>query len=120
MVGAAVADLAVWAVAHLALGIQLSVRLVPGSPSQQVEPATIAVVALLAGAAAWGLVTLLERVSRRPRGTWVAIALVVLAVSLIGPLGSALTPAAVAGLVAMHLVTAAVLVPLMLSSIARR
>ena len=56
----------------------------------------------------------------RPRGTWVAIAVVVLALSLAGPLGSALTPAAEAALASMHVVTAAILVPLMLGSMARR
>lgn len=120
MAGGAAADLVLWAVAHLVLGVRLAVRLVPGGPSQQVEPVTIAAVAILAGCAAWALVALLERVSRRSRSIWVAIALAVLAVSLAGPLGAAVTSSAIGALVAMHVVTAAILIPLMAASPPRR
>ncbi len=69
----------------------------------------MAIVAVLTGLAGWALLTVLERLTKRARTAWTAIALVLLLVSLAGPL-SATTPAATVGLAALHLVVAAVLI----------
>ena len=75
-----------------------------------VGPGAVAAAGLLAGLAAWALLALLERVLARPGRAWTVIAVVVLAVSLAGPLGAA-GAAGAAVLAGLHLVVAAVLVP---------
>ncbi|GIH17926.1 DUF6069 family protein [Rugosimonospora africana] len=104
------ATLAVWAVADPLAGVRLAVR--SGDSTRIVGPASVAVVGLVVGLAAWGLLALLERVSRRARGIWTGIALAVFVVSLAGPLGGA-TTAATVSLACLHLAAAAVLIPLL-------
>jgi hypothetical protein len=112
VLGAAAATLTVWAVAGPLAGVDLRVRL--GSHSaQQVGPSTVAIVTILAGLAAWGLLAVLERFAPRARTVWVAIVLVALALSLAGPLTAGVTTAAKVGLAGMHLAAAAVLVPVL-------
>ena len=102
--------LAGWAVAGPLAGVRLVVR--SGDTSRTVGPTSVAVASLAVGLAAWGLLALLERVSRRARGIWTGIALAVLVLSLAGPLGGA-TTAATVSLVCLHLAAAAVLIPLL-------
>ena len=109
---AAAATLTVWAVAGPLAGVDLRVRLGPHS-AQQVGPATVAIVTILAGLAAWGLLAVLERFAPRARAVWTAIALVILALSLAGPLSAGVTTAAKAGLAGLHLAAAAVLIPML-------
>ena len=83
-------------------GLRLTVNM---GPAPEVGPATVAVVTVLAGLAACGLLSTLERLTRRPAWIWIALALAVLIVSLAGPLTGK------AALLCMHLIAAAVLVP---------
>ncbi|GAA5180663.1 hypothetical protein GCM10023322_13470 [Rugosimonospora acidiphila] len=106
----AVATLTVWAVAGPLAGVRLAVD--SGGDVYRVGPAEVVVVSLLVGLAAWALLAVLERFSRRARGIWTAIALAVLVLSLAGPLGGATTTATVS-LMCMHLAAAAVLIPLL-------
>jgi Family of unknown function (DUF6069) len=88
---AAAAGLAGWAVAAPLAGAHLAVRQSPGAAAAQVGPVTVLIVSLLAGAAGWALLAALERLTQRARTArtaWTATALVILALSLAGPLGS--------------------------------
>jgi hypothetical protein len=116
---AVVATLVMWGVEALLLGIDLRARPFPGVASQVVGPPAIATTTLLVGLAAWALLAILERVTPSGRTVWLAVAVVALLISLAGPLGGAVTASAAAGLACMHLVAAAVLVPLLAGS-ARR
>ena len=103
---AAGAALAVWA-ATRAGGVDLAAR--TGDSARAVGPVTVAVTAVLAGLAGWGLLAVLERVLRRPNLVWRTVAVVVFVVSLTGPLAGVGTGAKLA-LAGMHLAVAAVLV----------
>ncbi|MGI5205046.1 DUF6069 family protein [Spirillospora sp. CA-108201] len=77
--------LLLWAVNDPWAGIDLAVR--QGDTVRHIGPAAVAVSALAAGLAAWGLLALLGRTVRRPARTFRAIALIMLVLSLAGPLG---------------------------------
>jgi hypothetical protein len=102
--------LAAWTVAGPLAGVRLAVR--AGSDTRQIGPVPVIVASLLAGLAGWALLAMLERVGRRPRGLWTAIAVVALVLSLAGPLGGVTTAAKVA-LACMHVATAGALIPLL-------
>ncbi|MDL4776673.1 DUF6069 family protein [Actinomadura xylanilytica] len=116
--GAAAASLALWALAGPVAGVDLTVR--SGGADQAVGAGTVAVAGLLAGLAGWALLAALERLVSRPGPVWTAAAVVVLAFSLAGPLGSGAGAASVVALAGMHLVVAAVLVPCLGRSAHRR
>jgi hypothetical protein len=97
VVGGAAAALAAWVIESPVLGTDLTVR-----PNSKVGPAAVVAVALIVGLAGWGLLALLERTTRKARVIWTVIASVVLAVSLLGPLGGISAGAKVALLV-LHL-----------------
>ncbi|MET7335830.1 DUF6069 family protein [Nonomuraea sp. NPDC005650] len=109
LVGAPAAALAVWALAVPLAGTILTVRM--GAGTQTVGPVSVVVASLVAGLAGWALLAALERWAPRPGRVWTITALVVLALSLTGPLGSAVGAAATLVLVLLHLVVGAVLVP---------
>jgi hypothetical protein len=113
------ATLAVWAVEAYLLGIDLHARPVPGMEAVVVGAPAVAFTTLLAGLAAWALLAILERATPSGRTVWTAAAVVALLISLAGPLGGAVTPRAAIGLASMHLVAAAILIPLLARS-ARR
>ncbi|MFI6603447.1 DUF6069 family protein [Nonomuraea sp. NPDC050536] len=106
---AAAVALVVWALAALVAGISLTVR--PGGAVQSVGPGAVAAASLLAGLAAWALLAVLERTLKQPRRAWTIIAVVVLVLSMTGPLGAAVGVASTLTLAGMHLVVAAVLIP---------
>jgi Family of unknown function (DUF6069) len=107
VIGAPAVALATWALEVPLAGITLTAR--SGSGTQTVGPAAIALTSLLAGLAAWALVTVLERFAARPGRIWMISAPAVLAASLTGPLGSGVGAAAVLALILLHLVVASVL-----------
>jgi hypothetical protein len=106
--GASVAALAVWAVADPLAGIDLTVRL--SGAEQHVGAGAVVAASLVAGFAAWASLALLERLTRRGRRIWTVLAVVVLALSLSGPLG-AVGAASLVALACMHLTVGAVLIP---------
>ena len=67
--------------------------------------------ALIAGLLGWLLLAGLDRRTPRPRAVWAGAALVVLAVSLALPLAAATTTSAASGLIVLHLVVGAVVIP---------
>jgi hypothetical protein len=70
----------------------------------------VVIASLLAGLAGWALLVVLERFGRRPRRTWTGIAVVVLALSLGGPLGNGVHTATTITPAGMHLAVGAVLI----------
>lgn len=114
-VGAAVlAALAVWAAFEPLGGVELRAPAGGAGRTHDVGPLTVLMPSLLASLAGWGLLAVLERFVRRARTVWTVVAVVVLALSLGGPLSatgiSALNQAALA---AMHVAVAAALIPLL-------
>ena len=104
---AAVVAAATWVVATQVAGVDLVVG--AGAGRQHVGVASVVVATLVAAYAGGGLLRVLARRTPRGRRTWTAIALVVLAVSLTGPLGAASLPAGLV-LAALHLEVGAVVV----------
>lgn len=104
---AAVCALVLWAAVTLLGGVDLLVRAGDGQV-REVGAVAVALVAALAGLVGLGVLRLLERHSPRALRTWTWLSVVVLAVSLLGPLG-ATTAAGTGTLVALHAVVAAVL-----------
>jgi hypothetical protein len=114
IVAATAATFTVWTIAHPIAGADLIVD--TGSGPTTVTPVAVVLVTVIAGLAAWGLLALVERLTRRAAAIWAGIVGVVLLISLLGPIGSAVGAGATAALVAMHVVTGAVLIPLMARS----
>ena len=117
IVAAAGATFTVWTIAHPIAGADLIVD--TGSGPTTVTPAAVVLVTVAAGLAAWGLLALVERFTRRAAAVWSGIAAAVMVISLLGPIGSAVGAGATAALVAMHLATGAVLIPIMARSSVR-
>ncbi|ATO13000.1 hypothetical protein CO540_03455 [Micromonospora sp. WMMA2032] len=110
VLAATAATLLGWAVAVPLAGVELTAR-GGGGAAQRVTPVAVAVSTLLAGLAGWALLALLERLTARARPVWTVVAVLVLALSLLGPVGAGVGSAATVTLVSLHLVAAAVLVP---------
>ncbi|MBB5781902.1 DUF6069 family protein [Nonomuraea jabiensis] len=108
VIAAPAAALAVWALAVPLAGAALTVR--TGGATQTVGPVSVIVASLVVGLAGWALLAVLERRVARPGRVWTITALVVLVLSLFGPLGSAAGLAATLVLMLLHLVVGAVLV----------
>jgi hypothetical protein len=99
-----------WAVAVPVAGVHLTVRLGSAATSQHIGTTAVVIACLLAGLAGWALLALLERQTPKAAAIWTAVAVAVLAVSLLaGPLGGVTTAAKIA-LACLHLVFAAVLI----------
>lgn len=111
VLAATAATLAVWVAAVPVAGMDLVAR--NGGTEQSVTAVAVAVSTLLAGLAGWALLALLERFTARARAVWTGVAGVALLLSLLGPVSQGAGTAAILTLVALHLVAAAVLVPLL-------
>ncbi|MFC0527443.1 DUF6069 family protein [Phytohabitans kaempferiae] len=71
--------------------------------------AAVAVATTVAGLAAWGLLAILERSTRRAATAWTWISVAVLVLSLAGPAGAE-TAGGLVALVSMHVAAGAVLI----------
>jgi hypothetical protein len=107
---AAAAAAIAWAVEVPLLGIRLTVRFGAMAP-QTVVAGQVVGTALVAGLLGWLLLAALDRRVGHPRSAWTAVALLVLAVSLALPLAAATTTSAAVGLIVLHLVVGAVVIP---------
>ena len=99
---------AVAAIAGPLLGIDVVVKLA-GSGEREVGIFAVTLTSLVVGLLGWATLALLERWTSRARGVWTVIASTVFLVSLAGPL-AAVTPAATAVLLCLHVLVAAVLI----------
>lgn len=100
------AALLVWLIAGPVAGVEVAVR--SGQGTQDIGAVHVVVVTAFAGLAGWALLATLERRAGDPIGVWTVVAVVVLLLSLVGPLGASTVGAALT-LVALHLVTGVVL-----------
>ena len=118
-VGGAAAAAIAWAIEVPLMGIRLSIRF-GGAHPQTVVAAQVIGVALAAGLIGWLLLAAVDRRAPRPRATWTGIALLVLAASLALPLAAATTTSAAIGLIVLHLVVGAAVIPGMASTVQSR
>lgn len=116
------ATVAVWVLAEPVLGFDLRGPAQGGQGgTHDVNAAAVAVAGLVASLAGWAFLVVLERFTSRARGVWTAVALVVLLLSLGGPLsGAGISTANKAWLALMHISVAATLIPLLRRPTARR
>jgi hypothetical protein len=109
---AALAPLVVYVVALVA-GVHLQTPS-QGGALQDLAAVTVVVTGVVVGLAAWALLAVLERFTRRARGLWTGVAVGVFVLSLVPPLGSpGLTGAQRAALAGMHIAVAVTLIPLL-------
>lgn len=113
VLGATVIASALWLIATQALGNPLLVRGTTAGATQEIDLLKVVMTSVVAGAAAWGLLVVLERFSRKGRKIWMIAAVAVLALSMAGPLTQALDVSTQIALVLMHLSVAAVLMILL-------
>lgn len=112
LLGAVAAPAALWWITGPLAGIEITAD--TGGGPAPVGPVAVVIAALVAGIAGWGLLAVLERTTRRPTLIWTWTSVAVLALSLAGPLTSSTSgPAGTLALVAMHLITGAVLIGLL-------
>lgn len=111
-VGAAVLT---WIVIDVLAGVDLRAPVFDGFASgQDITFGAVVLVSGLASLGSWGLLALLERWTSRPRRIWTAVAILGFLISLGGPLsGTGISPENRWLLALLHLVVAAVLIPLM-------
>ena len=107
--------LAVWVLARPFAGFD--VRLGSGSNREHVGPLNVAIVSVLVALAASTVRALLGRLAPNNAGrAWVPLCLIVLAVSVAGPLGGGTTTATKLALISVHLAVAAVVIPALATS----
>ncbi|MRG60265.1 hypothetical protein GE115_10350 [Agromyces sp. CFH 90414] len=105
---AVVLPLLLWVVAVPVAGLELAVG--SGAAAQTIGPAAIIGAALVAGLAAWGVLALLERFTGHGPRTFAIIGWTLLALSLLGPVTIGAAGPMLVVLLAMHVVTGAILV----------
>jgi len=105
---ASAAALIAWAIVDPVGGVRLAVH--SGDGTTTIGPVSVLMTSLVTGLLGWACLAVLERVVRRPRLAWTGTAAVSLALSLLGPLGSAVDGASRAGLVGLHIVVGVVLI----------
>ncbi|MFE0421444.1 DUF6069 family protein [Streptomyces sp. NPDC058953] len=100
----------VWLVADPVLGHRL--RITQDDQTLDIGAVPVALVALLAGLAGWGLLAALERFGvRRARAIWTGVAVAVLLLSFLPLTGDGMSGGTRTALALMHLAVAAALVP---------
>jgi hypothetical protein len=115
--GAAGAAVLTWAVAVPLLGVDLRVGM--AGAARAVGPGSVVAAAAAAGLLGWALLALLVRTVARAEAVWRAFAVVVLLLSLGGPVAMGVGTASVVVLLALHVVVALVLVPLLPRAVQR-
>jgi hypothetical protein len=110
--GGALAAALAWIVEVPLLGIHLNYRFGTGH-IQTIAVGQVIGVTVAASLLGWLLLALLERHTPHARLLWTAIAVAALASSLALPLAAATTTSAVAGLIVMHVIVGAAVIPAM-------
>lgn len=119
---AVLAALAVWIVAGQILGIDLrEPAMVAGGATRALGPLNVVFASTVASLAGWGLLAVLERFTSRARTAWTVIAALAALLSLGGPFsGAEITTTNRVVLALLHIVVAAVLIPLLARTSPRR
>lgn len=108
VLAAGAAGVSLWAFAVPLLGVELAAR--PGGGAvMPIGVLAVVVTSLLTGLAGWLSLALLERWTTRARLIWRVVAVVVLVLSLLGPLSAVTLPATVV-LLGLHVVVGAILI----------
>ncbi len=112
---AVVAALVVWLIAKPLIGIPLTIPMTDRDQTMEVGWRSVIVISLVASLSAWGLLAVLERLTSHARTAWTMIATAVLLLSFAGPLfaASAASAGTKMSFALMHVVVAAVLIPLL-------
>jgi hypothetical protein len=118
VVGAAAAAAIAWSVEVPLLGVRLSIKF-GAMHAQTVVAGQVIGAALVAGLLGWLLLALLDQRIARARAAWTGAAVLVLVLSLALPLAAATTTSAAVGLLVLHVVVAAAVIPA-LAATARR
>ncbi|MHA7293625.1 DUF6069 family protein [Arthrobacter sp. HLT1-21] len=106
---AAVAALIVWLIAGPIADVALTVAM-GGMPPMDITPISVVMASVLSGLVAWGLLLLLQRYLRNGKRIWMIVAVVVLVLSMAGPLTAEASTATKAVLMLMHVLVGATLV----------
>lgn len=107
VLAAMLAAVLVWTLIVPVFGVDLVVSTVGGT--MRVTAVAVAGTALLAGAAGWALLAVLEHLTRSALPAWTIVAVAVLVISFAGPLASG-NSVATASLIVLHLVVGSVVV----------
>jgi Family of unknown function (DUF6069) len=121
VVAAVVAAAVVWVIAVPIAGVDLRSPETPSFPTRPITLPLVLVMAAWPPLAAWALLAILERVTSRARTIWLIVAFVVLVLSFYGPFaGTGVGSDVRITLASMHVVVAAVTIPLLYRSSAPR
>jgi H+/Cl- antiporter ClcA len=108
------AALAVWGISELVFGVDVRQPAFGTGVPQDLTGGPVVVASVVAGLAAWLALALLERLTRHARAVWVALATLVLVVSLGAPLsGRGIDGGSRLVLALLHLTVGALLIVLL-------
>jgi H+/Cl- antiporter ClcA len=108
------AALAVWGISELVFGVDVRQPAFGTGMPQDLTAGPVVVASVVAGLAAWLALALLERLTRHARAVWVALATLVLVVSLGAPLsGRGIDGGSRLVLALLHLTVGALLIVLL-------
>lgn len=110
VVGAVMANVALWVIEVPILGLHLDIRF-GTSPAQTIAVGFVIGATLSASLLGWALLAVIERRTPRARTIWTAIAAVALLASLSLPLYAGIAGSTKIALALMHLAAAAILIP---------
>jgi hypothetical protein len=111
---AVLAALAVWGISELVFGVDVRQPAFGTGMPQDLTAGPVVVASVVAGLAAWLALALLERLTRHARAVWVALATLVLVVSLGAPLsGRGIDGGSRLVLALLHLTVGALLIVLL-------
>lgn len=111
IVDAVIANVVILIVGRLVTG-EFPVATV-GGDEQTIGFPQVILVTVLVGLVAWGLLALLERTTAHARMVWTMIAVVVVVLSLLGPIGSGANTSSTVVLACLHIGAAATIIPIM-------
>ncbi|MFI7025690.1 DUF6069 family protein [Micromonospora sp. NPDC049900] len=118
VLAAVLAAVVIWVVAVPLAGVDLMATVASGEPPMEIGVGAVIASSLITSLLGWGLLALLERVTRHGLRIWVIVAVLFTLLSLAGPF-MAETGAATAVLLLMHLAVGGVLIAAMLRSVRR-
>ena len=110
VVAAAIGGLIVWAVARLIIGEDMTATAAGADSPTTIGPASVIIATLVGGLIGWGLLALLERYTVRAGRIWLIVAVIVLLLSLAGPLSQANGTGTTIALLTMHIVVGSILI----------